>query len=707
VVEEEFGSDDFRSALNDLLELRQQGQVEEYTTQFQSLQYQVNMHNSQYDDIFYTTQYMRGLKDELRGTVEAQMPTTVLKASIIAKIQQGVLERAKAKQTKHHYQQRTYQPQRQDIKPHPQAPSLWRDRQLRDYRKANGLCYSCGEKYVPGHIEVCTKRNRPQVNALVLNDLDRELSDEVLNDLAAEDVLQEDFGKLSLNALSGTDSVDCIKLKARVKDKTMLILVDSGSTHSFISSHFVQLAQLPVVPIPARQVKLANGQVIMTDSKVCKLPWFCQGSTLYTDMIVLDMHPYDAILGFDWLTSHSPMNCDWQTKTLEFSEGDRTVHLQGLHQSPLSLTAISATKVFNSAKGNDVWAYVLVDQHKDTLSPPNIISSTESDQLKLLLAKYKDVFTDPKVLPPHRIHDHTIPLLPTAIPVNSKPYHYSPFHKSEIERQVQELLQAGLITHSNSPFASPVLLVKKKDGSWRLCVDYRKLNDLTIKNHFPMPVIEEILDELSGSKYFTKLDLRAGYHQVRMQPQDEHKTAFKTHQGHYQYKVMPFGLTNAPATFQCIMNHILQPFLRRFVLVFLDDILIYSPTMEDHIHHMDLVFEQLRKNQFYVKDSKCSFAQSSLEYLGHIISDKGVSTDQSKIADMLKWPVPTDFTELRGFLGLTGYYRRFVKHYGLITKPLTSILRLKQFTWTETTQKAFETVKQVMTTTPVLQLPDF
>ena len=330
VVEEEFGSDDFRSALNDLLELKQQGQVEEYTTQFQSRQYQVNMHNSQYDDIFYTTQYMRGLKDELRGTVEAQMPTTVLKASIIAKIQQGVLERAKAKQTKHHYQQRTYQPQRQDIKPHPQAPSLWRDRQLRDYRKANGLCYSCGEKYVPGHIEVCTKRNRPQVNALVLNDLDRELSDEVLNDLAAEDVLQEDFGKLSLNALSGTDSVDCIKLKARVKDKTMLILVDSGSTHSFISSHFVQLAQLPVVPIPARQVKLANGQVIMTDSKVCKLPWFCQGSTLYTDMIVLDMHPYDAILGFDWLTAHSPMNCDWQTKTLEFSEGDRTVHLQGL-----------------------------------------------------------------------------------------------------------------------------------------------------------------------------------------------------------------------------------------------------------------------------------------------------------------------------------------------------------------------------------------
>jgi hypothetical protein len=222
-----------------------------------------------------------------------------------------------------------------------------------------------------------------------------------------------------------------------------------------------------------------------------------------------------------------------------------------------------------------------------------------------------------------------------------------------------------------------------------------------------MPVIDEILDELAGTTYFTKLDMRSGYHQVRMKSEDEFKTTFKTHHGHYQFKVMPFSLTNAPAMFQCIMNTVLEPFLRKFVLVFLDDILIYSPNLHSHLQHIQMVLDKFREHKFYMKLSKCSFAQKQLDYLGHIITDQGVATDPSKTEAMVKWPVPTSVTELRGFLGLTGYYRKFIHHFGILAKPLTNLLKKKQFGWSTEAQRVFEALKAAMTSTPVLALPDF
>jgi hypothetical protein len=324
-----------------------------------------------------------------------------------------------------------------------------------------------------------------------------------------------------------------------------------------------------------------------------------------------------------------------------------------------------------------------------------------------LLQEFKDVFVTNTKLPPHRSYDHAIPLLPNPVLVNSRPCRYSPHHKDEIEKQVQELLAVGLITPSTCPFASPVLLVHKKNGTWRFCVDYRKLNTLTIKNRFPIPIVDEILDELAGSNFFTTLDMKAGYHQVRMLPADEYKTTFKTHHGHYQFRVMPFGLTNAPATFQCLMNNILKPYLRKFAMVFLGDILIYSKDFQSHISHLRAVLSLLRDHQFYLKLSKCSFAQEELKYLGHIISAQGVATDPTKTTDMQRWPTPTSTTEFRGFLGLTGYYRKFVQHYGILAKPLTNILKKKQFLWDATAQQAFEQLKLAMSQTPVLALPDF
>jgi hypothetical protein len=240
---------------------------------------------------------------------------------------------------------------------------------------------------------------------------------------------------------------------------------------------------------------------------------------------------------------------------------------------------------------------------------------------------------------------------------------------------VQELLNAGVICPSTSPYSSPVVMVLKKEGSWRMCPDFCALKKLTIKDKFSIPVIDDLLDELSGLQFFTKLDLCSGYHQIRMKEAYIPKTTFRTHEGHYEFLVMPFGLCNAPSTFQSLMNHVFRPFLCHFVLVFFDDILIYRKTWIDHLAHVDRVLHLLSQHQLFLKQSKCAFGASEVEYLGHLVGKDGVRLDPKKIEAMQEWPHPKNLKSFRGFLGLTGYYRKFVKNYGKIVAPLTALLK--------------------------------
>ncbi|CAM8940485.1 unnamed protein product [Rhodiola kirilowii] len=585
-------------------------------------------------------------------------------------------------------------------------------------RREKGLCYNCDEKYGPGH------RCKPRFQCFLIEEDGHE------EELLAPDHTQvaeqkeeanptpadapEPTPTISFHALQGRVAPSTLRLEGSMNGVPVIILIDTGSTHNFLQMRVAKHAKLAIEPSKHLNVTIGNGDELLCEGLCKEVPLLLDQTSFKIDFHLLPIYGADAVLGAQWLADLGPTLFDYKRLWMSFSHAGHEVKLHGLqpHGQLAQLTfgqLRKAQKADAIASFHQLTMIPQLDEAGEVLLPmiPEHLNKGQRDELVQLLEQNRGVFTKPKGLPPARGVDHQLPLIQGTAPINVRPYRYPKYQKVEIEKLVQEMLQEGIIRPSSSPFSSPVLLVKKKDGTWRFCVDFRALNSATIKNRFPIPTADELFDELHGACVFSKLDLRSGYHQIRMKEEDIPKTAFRTHDGHFEFLVMPFGLTNAPATFQAAMNEMFRPQLRRHVLVFSDDILIYSKSWGDHLLHLHEVLSILNHHCYFAKAVKCDLARAKIQYLGHTISAQGVGVDPEKVSAIQGWPTPTTVKQMRSFLGLAGYYRRFIKHYAHITSPLTDLLRKDAFLWSTQATIAFGKLKEALTQAPTLALPDF
>jgi hypothetical protein len=322
--------------------------------------------------------------------------------------------------------------------------------------------------------------------------------------------------------------------------------------------------------------------------------------------------------------------------------------------------------------------------------------------------EFPDVFPEElPSMPPNQDTEFVIELKPGTTPIYKTPYRMATLELAELREHVKELLEKGFIHPSSSPWGAPVIFVPKKDGTQRLWVDYRALNEVTIKNMYPLARIDDLFYQLCGACVSFKIDLQSGYHQLKIRECDIPKTAFISRYGLYEYTMMSFGLTNAPAYFMYLMNKVFMEYLVKFVMVFIDDILIYSRSEEEHEEHLRLVLQKLREHRLYAKLSKCELWLNQVAFLGHVISKGGISVDLSKVQDVLSWNAPTSVSDIQSFLGLAGYYRRFIEGFSKISKPMTELLKKdKKFEWTPVCEASFQELKKRLTTAPILVMPD-
>ena len=476
------------------------------------------------------------------------------------------------------------------------------------------------------------------------------------------------------------------------------VLFDSGATHSFVNPVFAKkLASRPDEMDVQLYVTTPLGPTYYTDVIYKDCAVTLEGKVLPADLVQLNIQGWDVILGMDWLTKYKVIiDCEGKLITFPDPNGERVTFRGRGHQ--VIIPTVSAMQAFKMLrKGCQGYLCAI-----ETAEPSNL------DLNEIPVAReYPQVFQEVPGLPPDREIEFTIELVPGTAPISKAPYRMAPAELTELKTQLQELLDKGLIQPSVSPWGAPVLFVKKKDGSLRLCIDYRELNKVTVKNKYPLPRIDDLFDQLAGASVFSKIDLRSGYHQLRIKKEDVPKTAFRTRYGHYEFLVLPFGLTNAPAFFMDLMNRVFKPFLDQFVVVFIDDILVYSKTRSEHANHLRMVLKTLDEHKLYAKLKKCEFWLEEVQFLGHIVGKDGISVDPAKVEAIVNWPRPTNVSEVRSFLGMAGYYRRFVEGFSKLALPITKLLRkTNKFEWTAECENAFQELKERMVTAPILAIPE-
>nr|XP_043612945.1 uncharacterized protein LOC122584929 [Erigeron canadensis] len=457
------------------------------------------------------------------------------------------------------------------------------------------------------------------------------------------------------------------------------VLFDSGAEYSFVSIKFMPLLDRePKILNTYFLVEVANGKFDRVDRIINDCTLEIEGHLFSVNLLPFSLRSFDVVIGMDWLSKHRA-------------------------------EIICYEKVVRIPLGNSEMLLIYGERVEENQKHLMGIQANEKKLEDIPIVRdFPQVFPEDLTgLPPVRQVEFRIDLIPGATPVAKAPYRLAPTEMQELSNQLQELQEKGFIRPSHSPWGAPVLFVKKKDGSFRMCIDYRELNKLTVKNRYPLPRIDDLFDQLQGAKFFSKIDLRSGYHQLRVNEADIPKTAFRTRYGHFEFLVMPFGLTNAPAVFMDLMNRVCKPYLDKFVIVFIDDILIYSKSKEEHESHLKMILELLWKERLFAKFSKCDFWLQEVHFLGHVVNSEGIHVDPSKIEAVKDWKTPTTPSEIRSFLGLAGYYRRFIANFSKIAQPLTQLTQKdKKFDWGDKQEKAFQTLKENLCNAPILTLPD-